>query len=97
MSKPTNDEMHEILTLFYGPNKTLGDMLTTYFAPYGGESRATRQYEWYDETEAEGFTVGDISNDYWSDIEYLFSNLEWEDGTNCLMEDNILMGLEVGN
>ena len=95
--KPTNDAMYQTLEILYGPSKTLGDHLKRYFGNFRGEDSASEQYEWYDSTEAQGFTVGDISNDYWNNIEYVFSNLEWEDGTNALMENDELAALEVGN
>jgi hypothetical protein len=95
--KPTNDAMYTTLELFYGPAKTLGDMLRRYFGNWAGEDTASKQYEWYDATGAAGETVGDLSNDFWNDIDFLFSNLEWEDGTNFLMEDDQYAALEVGN
>lgn len=97
MSKPTNDEMHEILTMLYGPNKSLGDLLHTYYGQYAAEYRATRQYDFYDNAGADGTTVGDLANSYWSDIEYLYSNIDLEDGTDFLMEDGSYVALEAGN
>lgn len=97
MSKPTNDEMHEILTMLYGPNRSLGDMLHTYYSQYPAEYRASRQYDFYDNSGAAGTTVGDLANNYWSDIEYIYSNIELEDGTDFLMEDGSYVALEVGN
>ncbi len=95
--KPTNDAMYTTLELYYGPNKTLGDHLRRYYSNFRGEDFASEQYEWYDNTEAEGTTAGDLANDYWNNIEFLFANLEWEDGTNFLMEDDYWAALEVGN
>lgn len=97
MSKPTNDEMHEILTYLYGPGKTLGDMLATYYSQYNPEYRATLQYDFYDNSGAHGTTVGDLANSYWGDIEYIYSNIELEDGTDFLMEDGSYIALETGN
>ena len=96
-NQPTNDAMYTTLELYYGPNKSLGDYLRRYYANFRGEDSASQQYEWYDGTEATGATVGDIANDFWNNGEFLFSNLEWEDGTNFLMEDDALTALEVGN
>ncbi len=95
--KPTNDAMYTTLELYYGPSKTLGDHLRKYYSNFRGEDSASEQYEWYDASEAQGTTVGDLANDYWNNIEFLFANLEWEDGTNFLMEDDYWAALEVGN
>ena len=95
--KPTNDAMYTTLELYYGPNKTLGDHLRRYYANFRGEDTASQQYEWYDESGAEGETVADLANDFWNDVENLFANLEWEDGTNFLLEDDYWAALEVGN
>ena len=95
--KPTNDAMYTTLEWYYGPNKTLGDYLRRYYGNYAGEDSASKQYEWYEDTEAVGDTVGDIANDFWNNSEFLFANLEWEDGTNFLMENDELTALEVGN
>lgn len=95
--KPTNDAMYTTLELYYGPNKSLGDYLRKYYSYFRGEDSASQQYEWYDEAGAEGSTVADLANDFWNDVEHLFANLEWEDGTNFLLEDDYWAALEVGN
>lgn len=97
MTKPTNDEMHEMLTVLYGPNRALGDMLYTYYSQFPAEYRASRQYDFYNNATSLASTVGDMANQYWSDVEYLYSNIELEDGTDFLMEDGSYVALEVGN
>jgi hypothetical protein len=105
MATPTNDEMYDILVVLYGPQRALGDMLTQYYSQYSGEFRASRQFYFYDYAGADGETVADLANDYWSDInnfydptiDYLFENIEHEDGTDFLMEDGSYVALEVGN
>jgi hypothetical protein len=87
--------MYNTLELLYGPAKTLGDHLRRYFSNFRGEDSASEQYEWYNSTDAQGDTVGDISNDYWNNFDFLFSNLEWEDGTNFVMENDEYAALEV--
>lgn len=89
--------MYSTLEWYYGPNKSLGDYLREYYSHFRGEDSASEQYEWYDSTEAVGNTVGDIANDFWNNPEYVVSNLEHEDGTNFLMEDDSVTVLEVGN
>lgn len=95
--QPTNDAMYTTLEMWYGPYKTLGDHLRRYFGHFDGEDSASKQFEWYDDTEADGTTVGDLANDFWNNPEFLLANLEWEDGTNFLLENDQLAALEVGN
>lgn len=95
--QPTNDAMYYELSQIYGPYKSLGDLLDMYFQEYGEIYRGSKQFEWYDATDAIGTTVGDLSNSYWNDVDYLYSNVHIEDGTDLLMEDGYIVALEVGN
>jgi hypothetical protein len=95
--QPTNDAMYYELSQIYGPYKTLGDLLNMYFQQYDKVYRGSKQYEWYDATDAVGATVGDIANSFWNDADYVYSNVNLEDGTDFLMEDGSFVALEVGN
>lgn len=93
----TNDAMYYELSQIYGPYKTLGDLLYLHFQQTNGVYRGSQQLEWYDGTDAVGTTVGDLANSFWNDIDYVYSNINLEDGTDFLMEDGSFVALEVGN
>lgn len=95
----TNDAMYEALVVLY-PNagKTLGDLLYTHWSVEGLGYRGTLERDYYIAAGAPGFTLGDLANNFWSDPDYIVSNLELEDGNDLLLEDGTSFALmEVGN
>ena len=99
----TNDAMYVALKAMYpSAGDTLGDLLYAFWLDKGLDKRGALQYKFYVDSESEGSTAtgttwGDLANSYWSDGDYVVSNLEVEDGTDLLLEDGGFMLLEAGN
>lgn len=95
----TNDAMYVALKAIYQPtdNDTLGDLLYRFWSDEGLQYRGTLEYDFYVAAGAVGTTLGDLANSYWTDPDYVASNLELEDGTDLLLEDGSFMLLEAGN
>jgi len=83
--------------LYPTAGNTLGDLLYTHWSTVGLQYRGSLQYDYYVAQGADGLTVGDLANSFWSDPDYVVSNLELENGTDLLLEDGSFMLLEVGN
>ena len=95
----TNDAMYEALVVLY-PNagKTLGDLLYTPWSVEGLGYRGTLERNYYIAAGATSYTLGDLANEFWSDPDFVVSNLELEDGNDLLLEDGTSFALmEVGN
>ena len=95
----TNDAMYEALVVLY-PNagKTLGDLLYTHWSVEGLGYRGTLERNYYIAAGATSYTLGDLANEFWSDPDFVVSNLELEDGNDLLLEDGTSFALmEVGN
>lgn len=94
----TNDAMFVALKALYPTaGETLGDLLYAFWSDQGLEKRGTLQYQFYVDAGAQGTTWGDLANSYWTDPDYVASNLELEDGTDLLLEDGSFVLLEAGN
>jgi hypothetical protein len=95
----TNDAMYVALKALYPSidNPTLGDLLYAFWSDQGINKRGSLQYDFYVDAGAVGTTWGDLANSYWSDPDFVVSNLELEDGTDLLLEDGSFMLLEAGN
>jgi len=93
----TNDAMYTALMAMYpDAGDTLGDLLYTHWSTVGFQYRGTL-LEYYTSHGAGGSTVGDSANAFWSDGDFVVSNLELESGNDLLLEDGSFMLLEVGN
>ena len=95
----TNDAMYEALVVLY-PNagKTLGDLLYAHWSVEGLGYRGTLERDYYIAAGATSYTLGDLANEFWSDPDFVVSNLELEDGNDLLLEDGTSFALmEVGN
>ena len=97
--KTTNDAMFEELVVLYpDAGKTLGDLLYTHWAITGLAYRGTAERDYYVAQGAPSFTLGDLANEFWSDADFVVSNLELEDGNDLLLEDGTSFALmEIGN
>lgn len=94
----TNDAMYEALREKYpDAGATLGDLLYAFWSEYGLDKRGSGQYQFYLDEGVPKVTWGDLSNEYWSDHDYIVYNLESEDGTDLLLEDGSFLLLEAGN
>jgi hypothetical protein len=94
----TNDAMFVALKALYPTaGNTLGDLLYTHWSTVGLQYRGSLQYDYYVAQGADGLTLGDLANSFWSDPDYAASNLELENGTDLLLEDGSFMLLEAGN
>lgn len=95
----TNDAMYEALvTLYPDAGKTLGDLLYTHWAATGLAYRGTAERDYYIAQGATSYTLGDLANEFWSDADFVVSNLELEDGNDLLLEDGTSFALmEIGN
>jgi hypothetical protein len=93
----TNDAMYNALKAQYPTLSTLGDMMYAFAQDEGYDFFNTKAYEFYSAAGASGTTVGDLMNAYWSDPDFLVSNLEAEDGNDLLLEDEGFILMEVGN
>jgi hypothetical protein len=94
----TNDAMFVALKALYPTaGNTLGDLLYTHWSTVGLQYRGSLQYDYYVAQGADGLTLGDLANSFWSDPDYVVSNLELENGTDLLLEDGSFMLLEAGN
>lgn len=71
---------------------TLGDLLHA-------ENLSPRlgSYEYYAAVVPAAATWGDAAYTYWTDPDYVVSNLEAEDGTDLLLEDGSFILMETGN
>ena len=93
----TNDAMYEALRLLYpSAGATLGDLLYTHWSTVGVSDRSLI-YQYYVANGALGDTLGDIANNFWSDPDYVVSNLEDESGNDLLLEDGFFILLEASN
>ena len=94
----TNDAMFVALKAMYPTGgDTLGDLLYTHWSTVGLQYRGSLQYDYYVTQGASGTTWGDLANSFWSDPDFVVSNLELEDGNDLLLESGDFMLLEVGN
>ena len=94
----TNDAMYVALKAMYpSGGDTLGDLLYTHWSTTGLQYRGSLQYDYYVAQGASGTTWGDLANSFWSDPDFVVSNLELEDGNDLLLESGDFMLLEVGN
>lgn len=94
----TNDAMYVALKAMYpSGGDTLGDLLYTHWSTVGLQYRGSLQYDYYVTQGASGTTWGDLANSFWSDPDFVVSNLELEDGNDLLLESGDFMLLEVGN
>ena len=93
----TNDAMYEALRLLYpSAGATLGDLLYCHWGECGVSDRSLI-YQYYVDNGALGDTLGDLANNFWSDPDYVVSNLEDELGNDLLLEDGFFILLEAGN
>ena len=94
----TNDAMYIALKALYPTaGDTLGDLLYTHWSSVGLQYRGSLQFDYYVAQGAAGTTFGDLANAFWSDPDFVVSNLELESGNDLLLEDGSFMLLEVGN
>lgn len=94
----TNDAMYEALVVLYPTaGNTLGDLLHAHWSAEGLQYKGSLQFDYYVSKGAIGSTWGDLANSFWSDPDFVVSNLELEDGNDLLLEDGTFMLLEVGN
>jgi len=94
----TNDAMFDALSAMYPTtDKTLGDLLYAHWSAVGLQYRGKLEYDYYVAQGAEGTTLGDLANSFWSDHDLVISNLELENGNDLLLENGDYMLLEVGN
>lgn len=94
----TNDAMYIALKAMYpSAGDTLGDLLYAHWSATGLQYRGSLQYDYYVAQGAVGTTCGDLANSFWSDPDFVVSNLEDELGNDLLLEDGSFMLLEVGN
>lgn len=94
----TNDAMYTALKALYPTaGNTLGDLLYTHWSTVGLQYRGSLQFDYYVAQGATGTTLGDLANGFWSDPDFVVSNLELESGNDLLLENGDFMLLEVGN
>ena len=94
----TNDAMYTALKALYPTaGDTLGDLLSAHWSATGLQYRGSLQYDYYVAQGAQGTTWGDLANSFWSDPDFVVSNLEDELGNDLLLEDGSFILLEVGN
>ncbi len=94
----TNDQMFVALSALYPTaGATLGDLLYAHWSTVGLEYRGTLQFEYYKDAGAVGTTLADVANGFWSDGDFVVSNLEAENGTDLLLEDGSFILMEAGN
>ena len=93
----TNDAMYESLKVQYPTLTTLGDMMYAFAQDNGYNFRDTRAFQFYVDAGAVGSTRGDLANSYWSDPDFVVSNLELETGSDLFLEDGGFVLLEAGN
>jgi hypothetical protein len=94
----TNDAMFVALKAMYpAAGNTLGDLLYAHWSAVGLQYRGSLQYDYYVSQGAQGTTLGDLANDFWSNPDFAVSNLELENGNDLLLENGDFMLLEVGN
>lgn len=94
----TNDAMFVALRELYpSAGQTLGDLLYTHWVAQGLQYRGSLEKAYYEAQGASGGTLGDLANVFWSDHDFVVWNLELEDGTDLLLEDDSFMLLEAGN
>ena len=93
----TNDAMYEALKVQYPTLSTLGDMMYAFAQDNGYDFRDTRAFQFYVNAGASGSTRADLANAYWSDPDFVVSNLEQENGSDLLLEDGGFILLGAGN
>ena len=94
----TNDQMFVALSVLYPTaGATLGDLLYAHWSTVGLEYRGTLQFQYYKDAGAVGTTLADVANEFWSDGDFVISNLELEDGNDLLLEDGSFILMEAGN
>ena len=65
----TNDAMFTALSGSYpSAGQTLGDLLYAFWSEKGLQYRGTLERDWYIQEGASGFTLGDLANDYFTNI-----------------------------
>jgi hypothetical protein len=65
----TNDAMFTALSGSYpSAGQTLGDLLYAFWSEKGLQYRGTLERDWYISQGAVGFTLGDLANDYFSNL-----------------------------
>jgi hypothetical protein len=65
----TNDAMFTALSGSYpSAGQTLGDLLYAFWSEKGLQYRGTLERDWYISEGAVGFTLGDLANDYFSNL-----------------------------
>ena len=65
----TNDAMFTALSGSYpSAGQTLGDLLYAFWSEKGLQYRGTLERDWYISQGASGFTLGDLANDYFTNI-----------------------------
>ena len=65
----TNDAMFTALSGSYpSTGQTLGDLLYEFWSEKGLQYRGTLERDWYIGQGAVGFTLGDLANDYFSNL-----------------------------
>ena len=65
----TNDAMFTALSGSYpSAGQTLGDLLYAFWSEKGLQYRGTLERDWYISEGASGFTLGDLANDYFTNI-----------------------------
>jgi hypothetical protein len=65
----TNDAMFTALSGSYpSAGQTLGDLLYAFWSEKGLQYRGTLERNWYIQEGAVGFTLGDLANDYFSNL-----------------------------
>jgi len=88
-----NDAMFTALKVLHPTvAPTLGDLLHA-------ENLSPRlgSYEYYVAVVPAAATWSDAAYTYWTDPDYVVSNLEAEDGTDLLLEDGSFILMETGN
>jgi hypothetical protein len=83
--------------LYPAGGDTLGDLLYTHWSTAGLQYRGSLQFGYYVSAGAAGSTWGDLANSFWSDPDFVVSNLELENGDDLLLEDGSFILMEVGN
>ena len=70
----TNDAIFEALSVAYpATGQTLGDLLYEFWLEKGLEYRGALQYEFFKSEGAEGDTLGDLMNNYFSEPSFFVS------------------------
>jgi hypothetical protein len=80
----TNDAMFTALSGSYpSAGQTLGDLLYAFWSEKGLQYRGTLERDWYIQEGASGFTLGDLANDYFTNI-YDITTFDFHDSDEWL-------------